>query len=100
MLFRSKDFRSSIGGEYASIVSAIPEVRQALLQMQQDFAKNPTFADGSSAKGAVYDGRDTGTVVCPNANIKFFITYYTTILNHLFRNKALNSVYMVRTFFV
>ena len=32
------------------------------------------FADGKPAKGVIYDGRDTGTVVCPNAEIKFFIT--------------------------
>ena len=42
--------------------------------MQQDFSKNPVFADGTPANGAIYDGRDTGTVVCPNADIKFFIT--------------------------
>lgn len=73
-LSKNKDFRSSVGGKYASIVSAHPKVREALLKMQQDFAKNPTFEDGSSANGAIYDGRDTGTVVCPHADIKFFIT--------------------------
>ena len=73
-LSQNPDFRSSIGGQYASIVSALPKVRAALLKMQQDFAKNPVFADGNQAKGAVYDGRDTGTVICPHADIKFFIT--------------------------
>ena len=68
------DFRSDIGGKAASVVATIPQVRAALLKMQQDFALCPTFADGSSADGAIYDGRDTGTVICPNADIKLFIT--------------------------
>ncbi len=69
-----KDFRSDIGGQAASIVSAIPDVRSALLTMQQNFALNPVFADGTKANGAVYDGRDTGTVICPDADLKIFIT--------------------------
>ena len=73
-LAQNPDFRSPIGGKNASIVSAYPKVRAALLKMQQDFAYNPTFADGSKAAGAIYDGRDTGTVVCPQAEIKFFVT--------------------------
>lgn len=68
------DFRSDIGGQAASKVSAMPSVRKALLKMQQDFALSPVFADGSKANGVIYDGRDTGTVVCPNADIKFFVT--------------------------
>ena len=73
-LSRHPEFRSSEGGVAASIVSAHPKVRTALLGMQQNFAQNPVFADGSKAQGVVYDGRDTGTVVCPHADIKFFIT--------------------------
>ncbi len=73
-LSKHPDFRSDIGGQAASKVAVIPEVRAALLKMQQDFALNPQFADGTPAKGVVYDGRDTGTVVCPNADIKLFIT--------------------------
>lgn len=73
-LSKHREFRSSEGGVAASVVSAQPKVRAALLKMQQDFAKNQSFADGSTAKGAIYDGRDTGTVVCPQADIKFFIT--------------------------
>ena len=78
-LSRHKDFRSDIGGQAASIVSAHPKVRSALLKMQQNFALNPVFADGTPAKGVVYDGRDTGTVVCPNADLKIFITATTEI---------------------
>lgn len=53
-------------GTAASIVSAYPEVREALLKFQRDFAKDN--------KGVVLDGRDIGTVVCPNADYKFFVT--------------------------
>ena len=73
-LSQNKEFRSSANGQYASIVSAHPKVRAALLKMQQGFALNPVFADGSSASGAIYDGRDTGTVICPKADVKFFLT--------------------------
>ncbi len=73
-LSHDKDFRSSAGGNAASIVSSYTGVRSRLLKMQQDFAKNPVFADGLPANGAIYDGRDTGTVICPHADVKFFIT--------------------------
>ncbi len=73
-LSANPEFRSATGGKYASIVSAHPRVREALLHMQQNFAKNPIFADGQKADGAIYDGRDTGTVVCPSADVKLFIT--------------------------
>src|SRR6202008_4589289 len=52
-------------GEAASIVSAIPEVRAALLAFQRDFA--------AAAPGAVLDGRDIGTVICPDADVKIFV---------------------------
>lgn len=68
------EFRSPAGGAAASVVSAIPEVRSALLKMQQNYAENPVFANGNPASGVVYDGRDTGTVICPCADVKFFIT--------------------------
>ena len=73
-LSQHKDFRSDIGAKGASTVAAMPEVRKALLKMQQDFSLNPVFADGSRAEGVIYDGRDTGTVVCPNADVKLYIT--------------------------
>ena len=52
-------------GEAASIVSAIPEVRSALIALQRDFAAAPP--------GAVLDGRDIGTVICPSADVKIFV---------------------------
>lgn len=54
----------------ASVVAAIPGVRAALLAFQRDFAHHPP----PGFKGAVLDGRDIGTVVCPDAEVKFFIT--------------------------
>jgi len=51
-------------------VAAIPEVRRVLLGLQQDFAAHPP----GPARGAVLDGRDIGTVVCPQADVKLFIT--------------------------
>src|SRR4051812_16435728 len=52
-------------GDAASIVSAIPQVRATLLQFQRDFAATPP--------GAVLDGRDIGTVICPAADAKIFV---------------------------
>lgn len=69
-----KEFRSAKGGQAASIVSSYPGVRCRLLDMQKNFALKPTFADGRAAQGVIYDGRDTGTVICPTADVKFFIT--------------------------
>jgi len=54
----------------ASVVAAIPEVRRALLDMQRDFAAHPP----APARGAILDGRDIGSVVCPAAEVKLFVT--------------------------
>ncbi|HEV8025969.1 MAG TPA: (d)CMP kinase [Stellaceae bacterium] len=54
----------------ASVVAAIPAVRQALLAFQRGFAQHPP----GGAQGAVLDGRDIGTVVCPDADAKLFVT--------------------------
>jgi cytidylate kinase len=53
-------------GEAASVVAAFPEVRAALIEAQRAFAGRPG--------GAVLDGRDIGTVVCPKATVKIFVT--------------------------
>jgi CMP/dCMP kinase len=57
-------------GRAASVIAAIPEVRAALLAFQRGFAASPP----SPAKGAVLDGRDIGSVVCPGADLKLFVT--------------------------
>jgi cytidylate kinase len=53
-------------GEAASIVAGIPEVRAAMLSYQLSFARH--------GRGAVLDGRDIGTVVCPDADVKLYVT--------------------------
>ncbi|MGZ8362629.1 MAG: (d)CMP kinase [Caulobacteraceae bacterium] len=60
------DLRGGPAGEAASRVAAYPAVRDALLKLQRDFAGQPG--------GAVLDGRDIGTVICPEAPVKIFIT--------------------------
>lgn len=52
-------------GQAASVVSAIPRVREALVDFQRHFAAGPP--------GAVLDGRDIGTVICPDADVKIFV---------------------------
>jgi cytidylate kinase len=64
--FSDAELRSEEVGAAASIVAAIPEVRAALLELQRAFARKEP--------GAVLDGRDIGTVVCPEAQAKLFIT--------------------------
>ncbi|MFD1330880.1 (d)CMP kinase [Methylopila musalis] len=58
--------RSEAAGAGASVVSAYPPVRAALLDFQRQFAATPP--------GAVIDGRDIGTVICPQAEVKIFVT--------------------------
>jgi cytidylate kinase len=61
----SSELRTEKTGAAASVVAALPAVRQALLQRQRDFARPP---------GLVADGRDMGTVVFPDAPLKVFLT--------------------------
>ena len=66
MDFDEDSLRGREMGEAASVVGAIPAVREALLEMQRSFAGRP--------EGAVLDGRDIGTVICPQAQVKIFVT--------------------------
>ncbi len=61
----SKQIRTETAGNSASKVAAVPEVREALLEWQRSFAKEP---------GLVADGRDMGSVVFPDAPVKVFLT--------------------------
>lgn len=63
---RCGDLRSEAAGQAASRVAVIPEVRSALVAFQREFAGRPA--------GAVLDGRDIGTVICPDAEVKLFVT--------------------------
>ena len=60
------DLRSAEAGQAASRVAALPEVRAALVAFQRSFARQKG--------GAVLDGRDIGTVICPEAEVKLFVT--------------------------
>ncbi len=62
--------RGEAVGQAASIVAVMPGVRGALLALQRRFAAAPP----GGAAGAVLDGRDIGTVVCPEAEVKIFVT--------------------------
>src|SRR5258708_162627 len=63
--FGNPALKTQLVGEAASVVSAIPRVRQALVSFQRQFAADPP--------GAVLDGRDIGTVICPHADVKIFV---------------------------
>lgn len=72
--FDEAALKSQAIGEAASIVSAIPELRAELVTFQRDFAAKPP--------GAVLDGRDIGTVICPNADVKIFVTASPEVRAH------------------
>lgn len=58
--------RTAEAGAMASRVASIPQVRQALFELQRGFAGQPG--------GAILDGRDIGTVICPDADVKIYVT--------------------------
>lgn len=66
--------RSMAAGEAASRVAVLPEVRAALTDFQRNFARQPG--------GAVLDGRDIGTVICPEAEVKLFVTASAPVRAH------------------
>ena len=72
------DIRTREVGAAASLVAANPGVRAALLTFQRRFAHQPP----GGVKGAVLDGRDIGTVVCPDADVKFYVTASAEVRAH------------------
>lgn len=68
------DLRTLQAGQAASRVAAIPEVRSALADFQRRFARRPG--------GAVLDGRDIGTVICPEAEVKLYVTASPEVRAH------------------
>lgn len=68
------DLRTLEAGQAASRVAAIPEVRAALVDFQRRFARRPG--------GAVLDGRDIGTVICPEAEVKLYVTASPEVRAH------------------
>jgi len=69
-LIDDSSLRTNPVAEAASITSAHPPVRAALLELQRNFAAHPP----GEAKGAILDGRDIATIVCPDASVKIFVT--------------------------
>ena len=63
--FGDSSLKAQAVGDAASVVSAFPKVREVLLNFQRQFAATPP--------GAVLDGRDIGTVICPDADVKIFV---------------------------
>lgn len=74
LAYEDEDLRRETVAAAASRVSALPEVRAALLALQRNFARKPP--------GAVLDGRDIGTIVCPDAHVKLFITASLEVRSH------------------
>lgn len=70
--------RTREAGEAASLVAVMAPVRAAILQFQRDFAARPP----GGQRGAVLDGRDIGTVVCPDADVKIFVTASPEVRAH------------------
>jgi len=68
------DLRTLAAGSAASKVAVIPDVRAALLEFQRSFARRDN--------GAVLDGRDIGTVICPDADVKIFVTASAEVRAH------------------
>ena len=68
------DLRTPQVSDAASKVAAISEVRAALVEFQKDFARRES--------GAVLDGRDIGTVICPDAEVKLFVTASAEVRAH------------------
>ena len=69
-----EDLRTLEAGQAASRVAALPEVRAALVDFQRRFAR--------SEGGAVLDGRDIGTVICPEAEVKLYVTARAEVRAH------------------
>ena len=68
------DLRTLTAGQAASLVAVIPDVRAALVEFQRKFAR--------SEGGAVLDGRDIGTVICPEAEVKLYVTASPEVRAH------------------
>ncbi len=73
-LLKNEDLRSDEIGQMAARASLFPSMREKLLHLQRDFAAHPArYSAKNPLAGALLDGRDIGTVVCPQADIKLFV---------------------------
>ena len=64
------ELRSEINGQVASRIAVLPKVRASLVSYMKEFAQT----HGNKGNGVLLDGRDIGTMICPDAELKFFIT--------------------------
>jgi cytidylate kinase len=72
---QNPELRTDAASESASLVASMQDVRAVILALQRDFAQNPgENTNGNKYLGAVLDGRDIGTVICPAAPAKLFVT--------------------------
>lgn len=87
------DLRDEKVGAAASTVAAIPAVRTALLDFQRTFAHAPP----GDVRGSILDGRDVGTVICPDADVKLYVTASTEIRarrrHEELRTRGVDSIY-------
>jgi cytidylate kinase len=80
--FDDPALQTQMVAEAASVISALPKVRAALLTFQRQFAAAPP--------GAVLDGRDIGTVICPDADVKIFVVADPNVRAHRRTLEAIN----------
>ncbi len=77
------ELRGRSAGVYASVYATSPGGRAALIDFQRNFAVHPPlFADGRHPTGAILDGRDCGTIICPDAPLKLYVTAHVDIRAH------------------
>lgn len=77
------ELRGRTAGMYASVYAIVPSARTALINFQRNFALHPpVFADGRHPSGAILDGRDCGTIICPEAPLKLYVTAHVDIRAH------------------
>jgi cytidylate kinase len=92
---KNPQIKSDVAAMLASQISAYPAVRAALLNYQRDFAAHEAARQGKT--GVILDGRDIGTVICPDANLKLFLTA-TPEIRAQRRMKELQSAGIACTF--
>lgn len=76
-MLQQSSLRDDAVGQGASIVAKFPSVRDALFNLQRGFAASPLLDNGKPAAGVILDGRDIGTVIAPDADVKLFVTAST-----------------------
>ncbi len=90
-MLEDPSIRNDVVADATSRSSQIPVLREALMDFQRDFASHPPHNPHSKPwEGSILDGRDIGTVICPDADVKFYITASTEVRAER-RTKELNN---------